>query len=111
MPRTSAYHAAEASGSLTYRTTCATRLTLGMGMSGFLHVGGNGWEPGNVGDFAELAPLLAPTVAAIAAAKEVAVFGAREQQVRVGLVGADSPDGGVGLDGERRVGPGGAAIR
>src|SRR4051812_1993845 len=81
MPSTSPYQRAEASGSTTYRTTCATRLILGMSMSVSLARDRCCRKPGHIGDLAELAPFLAPTEAAIEAAIKIAILGAREDEV------------------------------
>src|SRR5689334_4456284 len=86
MSSTSLYHRAEASGSETYSTTWATRLTLGMSMMVPLACGRCRRKPGDVGDLAELSPFLAPAEAPIEAAEEIAVFRAGENEVRVGFV-------------------------
>src|SRR6187402_3270530 len=82
-----------------------------MGMTGFLNVAGDGWQPCHIGDFTELAPFLAPTVAPVSAEEQVAVLGASQQHVWIRRVGSDRPDRRIWLDGEGRVGPGGTAIR
>src|ERR1041384_4174910 len=88
IPNTSLYQRADASGSTTYSTTCATRLILGMLIVIRFASGRPRRQPRDVGDLAELAPLLAPAVAAIDAAEQVAVLGARENEVRIGLMRA-----------------------
>src|SRR5579863_4009399 len=54
-------------------------------------------NPGGIGDLAELAPLLAPALAAIEAAEEVTVLGSGEHQIGIGGIRADGPDDGVRL--------------
>src|SRR6185436_2737180 len=100
MPSTSPYHRAEASGSATYSTTCATRLTLGMSMMLCLAGGRRCRQPGYISDLGELAPFLAPAEATIEAAIEIAVLRARKDEVGVGLVCPQCPEAGVGLNRE-----------
>src|SRR5579859_35388 len=111
MPSTSPYQRAEASGSRTKRTTCATRLTLGMSMTRFLGVWWNRRKPGNVGDFGKLAPFFAPAAASIGAFEQMAVFRACQQDVGVCRVGADRPQRRVGLHREWPVYPARAPVR
>src|SRR3569833_980406 len=95
IPNTSPYHLAEASGSRTYNTTCATRLTLGMCMTRLLDAGRHGGEPSHISDLWKLAPFLAPTVTAVVATEQVAVFCTGQQQEQNRQKRPEHPDRGV----------------
>ena len=67
-------------------------------------------NPGEVSDFAELAPFLAPADSAVKAAEQVAILGAREHEIGICAVGADCPQARVRLHRERRVRPGRSTV-
>src|SRR5689334_19481603 len=98
MPSTSLYQRAEASGSTTYSTTCATRLTLGMPMVLRLTCSRRCRKPGYISDLAELAPFLAPAEAAVKTAVKITVLRTSQDEVRIGFVRAQRPEARVGLD-------------
>src|SRR5579863_9295162 len=105
MPSTAQYQRADASGSFTYSTTCATRMILGMSMCALQAWRRRGRQPCDIGDLAEFAPLLAPADTAVDAAEQIPVLGTRQHEIRIGGMGADGPDRGIRLHGKRRMDP------
>src|SRR5579859_3293556 len=109
MPRILLYQAAEATGSPTNRTICARRLILVTMLSLYL-CRRNRRDPQDVGNLVEFPPFLAPALAAILAAEEIAVFRAGEHEIRIRLVRAECPEAGIRLHRKGGMLPMGTAI-